>query len=142
MTTEFDFIVYIGMKFAEFRNIAPFKDWSWKRKLSKELQRIVYISGKSGLDIYCDNDDNIITIFLYSKKFDDRLADCKFNWTREQVRARYGKPTRTRATLVDLILGEFGEADIFAFQKARLNVQYKFHVAGIELYTFMKLDEL
>jgi hypothetical protein len=142
MIKEFNFENYIDFSFTDFSKKAPFNSWKWKRRLYKDLNRLGYMSGKNGMDVYCDMQEKIITIFLYPKKFDDRIAGCKFSWTREQVQARYGKPSRIRAALVDPILGEFGEADIFVFSNSKLHVEYNIHTGAVELYTFMNLDEL
>jgi hypothetical protein len=140
MLMTINFLDCLGMKAPQFFKLPYFEGWRWKRTVELDINEpnVSYESNKNGISIDCYSDEVISAVFLFSERFPDRLSDCKFSWTRSQVRKNFGYPLDTRPVINDPILGVYGEADIFSMNSARVHVEYQLDADCVKQFTFMK----
>ena len=89
---------------------------------------ISYVFPRHGLELACDLDDTIRTIFLTSDefvRFNEHFLDLPFSSSRQQVLERLGSPSKSGGPISDPILGEFGLWDRFAWPGYTIHVAFR-----------------
>jgi hypothetical protein len=124
---------------------SPFKLWPVEKSFEEDLPELIihYVFPRHGLELRCDRDNKISTIFLYADHyngFDESLLDAPFSLSRRQVRERLGTPSKSGPRLNHPILGESGEWDRFAKSGYSIRVQYRTDADSIKKITLMRAD--
>ena len=59
---------YLGKPVSYMLSESPFRDWRFERSIDEDLEEpcIDYIFSQEGLDLICDADDMVTTIFIYN----------------------------------------------------------------------------
>ena len=135
---------HLGSPASAIVEAKPFKDWPVEKSFNDDLEEPVgYVFPQHGLELLCDRDDTIVSIFLKSDdfvRFDDSVADIPFSSKRHQVLERLGAPTRSGEPISDPILGEFGPRDRFARPGYAIHVEYRADADCIKMITLMRAD--
>lgn len=136
---------YLGNPVSAMLADEPFKDWVYEKSFENDLEEpiIDYVFPLNGLDLLCDGDDKVNTIFLYSDEhrcFDGSLQEVPFSSTRQQVIERLGSPSKSGGRLDDPILGKYGPWDRFARLGYSIHVEYRVNADLINKVTLMRAD--
>jgi len=121
----------------------PFKNWNFKKSYDDDLELINYIFTHNGIDIVCDRDNKISTIFLYADEtrcFVEELQDIPLSATRQEVIDHFGVPSRSGTGISDPKLGEHGAWDRFSRPSYYIHFEYRANADRINLVTLMRAD--
>lgn len=132
-------IRFLGSPAAELLASEPFCRWPVTRSTASDGTEIRYALVGHGVDVVCDADERIATIFVRPGS-DPSLADLPFELTRDEVRARLGAPTRSGRPSVSLLLGPSGPWDRFTVDAGCIHVHYRHDADAIALVTLMRPD--
>lgn len=132
---------YLGLHVSKLLSAEPFVLWSVRRSIEKDLPKreVWYEFDGHGVEVICDEDDNIRTIFLHSG-VDDALWVIPFKLRRGEVVERFGAPSKSGVELRHPILGESGAWDRFIIGNLTIHVQYRLGSESIEMITLMRPD--
>jgi hypothetical protein len=124
---------------------APFRDWPVEKSFENDLEEplIQYIFPSHGVELLCDEFDNIGTIFLHcdaSPCIADDLIDLSLKSTREQMLDVFGTPSKSGAPRHDPILGDYGPWDRFAKPGYAIRIGYHPTADRIHRITLMRED--
>lgn len=136
---------YLGNPVSTMLEASPFKLWPVDKSFEKDLPTpiIHYVFRQHGLELRCDGDDRVNTIFLYSDEFggfDELLLEFPFSSSRQQVRERLGTPSKSGGKLSDPILGKYGPWDRFARSGHAIHVEYRIDADCIKKITLIRAD--
>lgn len=138
---------YIGKHISKLLEADPFTHWKFERSVEDEDMLepgVDYIFDGHGLEVNCDTNDYIRTIFLHSDSYgraDKSLIEIPFSFTREKVLNYFHiPPEKSGEGFVDPILGEFGGHDRFRLSNVLVHIQYKPKKDEIKVITFMRGD--
>lgn len=136
---------YLGNPVTAMLAEEPFKGWSYEKSFENDLEkpRIDYVFSQNGLEVTCDEDERVDTIFLFadeSRYFVGGLQDIPFSATRQQTLERLGFPSKSGGRISDPILGEFGPWDRFARCGYSVHIAYRADADRIEQITLMRAD--
>lgn len=138
---------YLGQNISKLLEAEPFIGWTCERSVTDEDvldPGYDYIFDKHGLEISCDLNDYIRTIFLHANSYggaDISLTEVPFSFRRHEVLEYFQmSPEKSGDGFVDPILGEFGGHDRFRLPKGVVHVQYKAGKDEIEQITLMRAD--
>jgi len=136
---------YLGKPVSYMLSESPFRDWKFQKSVEEDLEkpRIDYIFPQGGLDLICDADDKVRTIFIYNdelRHFEGEILNPPLSSNRQEVIERLGPPSKNGCPLNDPILGEFGPWDRFARPGYSIHVEYKVDCDHIKKITFMRAD--
>ena len=136
---------YQGNPVSDMLTDVPFKNWSYEKSFENDLEkpRIDYVFPQNGLDVTCDEDESVTTIFLYadeSRYFAEGLQDIPFSATRQQTLERLGRPSKSGGGISDPILGEYGPCDRFERSDYSVHIEYRVDADRIKLVTLMRAD--
>lgn len=136
---------YLGRQASVLLADPPFKDWAVERSFEPDLESPVidYVFPHNGMDLVCDQDDRVSTVFLYadgSRCFTDGVEELPFGAGRRDVIARLGTPSRSGDKSSSPILGEHGPWDRFSRPGYAIHVEYRLDVDVIQLITLMRDD--
>ncbi|MEQ1737039.1 MAG: hypothetical protein ABL886_11630 [Rhodoglobus sp.] len=95
----------------------------------------------AGVEVICDEDESIRTIFLHAGA-DVSLSELPFGCTREQVLERFGPPSKSGDGTQDPVLGASGAWDRFNVGPVTVHVQYRLKANGIQMITLMRSDRV
>lgn len=123
----------------------PFKLWDVERSVEHDLDEpiIQYVFPQNGLELRCDRDEKVSTIFLYSDKycgFDESLFDMPFSSSRQEVVGRLGTPSKSGGRISDPVLGEYGPWDRFTRLGHTIHVEYRLDADCIRRITLIRAD--
>lgn len=135
---------YLGRKSSYVLAQHPFKDWPVKRTVETDLEkpRIDYVFTHNGMDLVCDEEENVRSIFAFSDEsrcFKEGIQDLPFVLGRREVRARFGSPSKSGG-ISKGILGDYGPWDRFSRGKYSIHVHFHLEVDCIKLITLMRAD--
>ncbi len=132
----------LGKPIEQLFSQVPFRNWPAERSLeqTEDEASIYYEFPDQGVDIRCDEDELVRTVFLHV----DRLPPLELigleidaSLTRQQVLERFGPPSKS-GNRVDLPpLGKCGAWDRFSRSTWSLHFQYHYEVETIRLVTLM-----
>src|SRR6266404_2189171 len=136
---------YLGRPASVMLAASPFKLWPVEKSFEDELEQpiIHYVFPQHGLELRCDRDDNLSTIFLYSDEFngfDESILEAPFSLTRQQVMERLGSPSKSGGKMSDPILGEYGAWDRFVRPGHTIHVEYRADADRIKKITLIRAD--
>ena len=136
---------YLGNPVSVMLADLPFKNWPFEKSYENDLEkpRIDYIFPENGVDLVCDADERVTTIFLYfheTRRFEGDLLDLPFLFTRRQVMERLGPPSRSGGRTNDPVLGEYGPWDRYAMPDYSIHVQFREDADRIKQITLMRAD--
>lgn len=138
---------YLGNPVSAMLTEEPFNNWDYETSFENDLEkpRIDYVFPQNGLDITCDGDERVTTIFLYadvSRHFAEGLHDIPFSATRQQTLALLGRPSRSGGRISDPILGEFGPWDRFDGSDYSVHIAYRADADRIKQITLIRADRI
>jgi hypothetical protein len=136
---------YLGNDISLILADLPFKNWTFNKSYENDLEepRIDYIFPQNGMDLICDADDRLTTIFLYADEtrcFKEDLLDLPFSLTRKQVIECLGPPSKSGGPINDPVLGECGSWDRFARSEYSIHVEFRVDADRIKMVTLMRAD--
>jgi hypothetical protein len=136
---------YLGSPASAVLRNEPFKNWIFEKSFENDLEEplIDYVFAQNGVDLVCDRNDKVTTIFLYSDEarcFKESLQDLPFSSTRQEVVDRLGPPSKSGGGIKDPILGEYGAWDRFARPNYTIHVEYRVDADVIKKITLMRAD--
>ena len=136
---------YLGSPASTMLEDAPFKLWPVEKSFEDDLEKPIfhYIFPQNGLELRCDGDDRVSTIFLYSDEFngfDESLLDAPFSSNHKKVIELLGAPSRSGGKISDPILGECGAWDRFARLGHTIHVEYSADADRIKKITLIRAD--
>ena len=136
---------YLGKPASAMLADAAFKHWPVEKSFEDDLEEpiIQYVFPQHGLELRCDGDDKVSTIFLCADEFggfDESLLDVPFSSNRQQVLERLGSPSKSGGKLSDPVLGEYGAWDRFARFGHEIHVEYKVDADRIKMITLIRAD--
>jgi hypothetical protein len=135
------FVGYLGKPALYATSDSPLVDWKFIRSpIEFDGDSIDYQFINNGIDLSCDSDDNIHSIFIHndSRKFTGLIVDIPFEMRRDDVLRRIGIPCKSGDPINDSILGHFGAWDRFDSHDHSMHIQYHSDGDGIALITFMR----
>lgn len=123
----------------------PFVNWAVDRSMDGDLEEplVDYVFPQNGMDLSCDGDERIRTIFLYADQlrcFDGSLIEISPSSTRLDILERFGPPSRNGVGFKDPILGEYGSWDRFTFADYTFHAEYRVGSNRIKMITLMRPD--
>lgn len=136
---------YLNLSARVLLNELPFKTWLVEKSIDSDLDIpiIQYVFPANGMELRCDIDDTINTIFLYFEEFggfDDGLSELSFSLGRQEVSLLLGTPSKCGAGVIDPVLGHYGPWDRFAKKDHSIHVEYAIHSDKIKKITLMRAD--
>ncbi len=134
---------YLGTPASALLAESPFKHWPFEKSIEDGLDQpvIQYVFPQHGLELRCDGDDKVNTIFLYSDEyfgFDESVLP--FTSSRRQVMQRLGSPSKSGGKISDPILGEFGAWDRFTKSEHTIHVEYQLNTDRIRKFTLIRAN--
>lgn len=137
---------FLGRDINELLSSSPFNNWQYE--LSKEddlLESIAYyVFTQDGLEIQCDPNNIIKTIFLYSKEYGGyELSGMSFTFdmTRDQIRGTFGIPERAGEESNDDILGFHGCWDRYKLSGYYIHFSFVKGACGIDQVTLISGED-
>jgi hypothetical protein len=134
---------YLGENVSGLLESAPFKRWPVERALDNDSDPPVigYTFEGCGLEISCDLDERVRSIFLEAQEHDGFvLSEVPFGHNRDQVLKRFGSPSISGESVSHPVLGDFGPWDRFTGPHYTVHVQYRVSCEAIERITLMRND--
>jgi hypothetical protein len=136
---------YLGQPASDMLSDVPFKYWTFERSFDNDLDEPVidYIFLNNGMDLVCDQDDRVTTIFLHfgeDRHFDEVVLDLPPLSTRKDVVERLGLPSQHGDGAIDPILGGFGAWDRFSNPEYTIHIEYRVGIDRVKKLTFMRND--
>lgn len=136
---------YLGKPVSVLLSDPPFNDWAYEKSIDTDLEEpiIDYVFPQNGLDLLCDEDFKVSTIFLYSdedRRFNEDILDIPFSLTRQQVIEKLGSPIKSGEGVNDPILGKYGAWDRFQKSEYSIHVEYRVDSDLIKKITLMRAD--
>lgn len=141
-----EFEVFIGRPVSELLDTSPLRGWSFDRSVDDDLaERVIhYVFDVNGVELQCDKNENVQVIFLFADEyggFRGAPLGLSFSSTQEEVRCRFGEPTRSGAGLNDEILGRLGPWDRFTTERGNeVHVQYGVERDSLHKVTIMSAE--
>ena len=140
-----NFIEYLGKDISSILKISPFKSWIITQSRHDDLAeiRIHYIFENKAIEIVCDKDNLIGTIFINVDKYDSfKFFEIPFSSNRKKVLKQFGKPFKTQEMFNHSILGVFKKCDYFRQNQLVIAIDYKIKKNEIHNVTLMTNDFL
>ena len=136
---------YIGSHISTMLESEPFKYWPVEKSVEDDLdeQIIQYVFNGNGLELRCDSDGIISSIFLLSEEyggFDESLFEIPFSLNRQQVHEILGTPSKSGEKINDPLLGEYGAWEHFTQPDSTIHIEYKIDADKINNITLMQND--
>jgi hypothetical protein len=133
---------YLGNHVSRILEVLPFKNWRVDRSLEEDLAEpiIQYVFTDHGLELRCDKEEKILSIFLDADAVDGysaSIVEIPFSNSRKEVLVRFGIPSKSGAGMVDPILGAYGAWDRFTLPNHTLHIEYRATSDCIKRITFM-----
>jgi hypothetical protein len=134
---------FLGRPVTALLSEQPFSQWSFEKSFEGEIKnpRFDYVFPRNGLDVVCDMNEIIRTIFMYygdDRVFEEGLADLPVSLSQSEVRAYLGAPSKSGGLIVDPILGSIGPWDRFATPEASIHIEYNADADSIKKVTLMQ----
>jgi hypothetical protein len=134
---------YLGTDVSCILRSHPFKDWCFERSVERNLDepRVYYVFKQRGLDIECDYNDVVSTIFIRREECDGfTLSEIPFSLVRREVLECLGVPSKSGGMITDPISGPQGGWDRFAHADFTIHIEYTNDTSGIKMITLMLND--
>lgn len=136
---------FLGSNVSVLLKEEPFKSWPVERSVEGEeaQQERYYLFHDNGVELICDSDGIINTIFLragYSFTHVDPRVNVLFMLTRTNIREEFGEPGKSGEKSSGSILDESGPWDQFRLSEFSLHFQYQLNADKAEMITLMRHD--
>jgi hypothetical protein len=116
---------YLGRNVGELLRSEPFSGWSVVRSVENDSRPEVWYEFEGhGVEVKCDGDEWIRTMFLHRGGDGESLIDVPFAMSRSQVLERFGSPEKSGGSLRFPGIGDRGAWDLFALPEGVLHIQY------------------
>jgi hypothetical protein len=141
-----DLIPFLGRPVSEVLGVKPYKDWPYIKSRDEDMPIFmanVHFEFKShGLALSCNASEILTTVFLFAEGFGDVEADEEivFAKSRDDIRARYGEPTKSGAAHYDSSLGKIGAWDRFDMTDYCLHFEFFSDRDAVKQITMMTLE--
>lgn len=136
---------YLGKEALILLADAPFRNWTFEKSFERDVERprVDYVFTQEGMDFVCDGDDKVRTIFLYFdgvRFFRGGVQDLPVTFSRQQVIAYLGLPSKSGGKISDPILGKYGAWDRFTRTGYVIHIEYRLDADAINKITLMRAD--
>jgi hypothetical protein len=124
----------------------PFSSWLYDKTIDEgdsEFQTEVFYEFQAhDLEIQCDKNFIIETIFIKGSAFDKELLDLDFDFSfnQDMIRICLGEPSFSSNESNSQYLGKSGAWDRFDFGSYVIHIEYKIGIKKINKITFMTLE--
>ena len=134
---------FLGLSISQLLESRPFTEFSFQRTVETKLPRIEVWYEFEGrhVDVICDEDETIRTIFLYANA-DQELCEIPFGASRSSVTDLLGEPVDHGGPIDHAVLGRSGSWDRYVYDDAAIHVQYEFGADRSHIVTLMRLDAI
>ena len=138
---------YIGENISDLLRNDRFKNWPVKKTTTVDAGEpfVHYFFEENGLDVRCDTNDTINTIFLYISDyggFDVSLTSSQYLLGRKAVLHHFGTPLKSGEGVSVPDLGEYGPWDSFNLVNYIVRFEYHCNSEGVKMVTFSQIDSL
>ena len=119
---------YLGGHVSTLLAEEPFNNWPFKRSIPDDPgeKAIYYTFGGHGLQLLCDADETIVSIFVLSE---GPFSEVPFSSRREEVLERFGTPSKSGP-----------KWDRFSRPHSTIHISYRADADAIKLITLMHPD--
>jgi hypothetical protein len=132
---------FLGTHISEFLSTDPFSRWRFTRSVVLGTDRPCIDYESTVVDIVCDLDETIRTIFLYEAGANGiSFFDVPFSCTQNEVRKLIGNPSKSGEGSSSPVLGASGAWDRFSRADHTIHVEYKVDTDEIRKITLMRND--
>lgn len=136
---------YLGGTSVEMFSDPPFRGWTFNISVEEDLPRplIDYVFPENGLDVTCDEEGRVRSIFIYadkSRNFSENIVGFSFSHNRNEVISLLGSPSKSGKAINDPILGVYGAWDRFSFPGYSIHIEYSIDAVKINKVTLMRAD--
>jgi len=134
---------YLGKNVDCLLQSAPFKQWPVKRAVDSDADPPVigYVFEGCGLQLNCDMDGRVRSIFLEAEEHDGYImSEVQLDSSRERVIELFGTPSKSGGSTSHPVLGDLGPWDRFRRPGYTVHVEYRIGSEGIEKITLMRND--
>lgn len=138
---------YLNKSIDTLLSKAPFNSWSYDKTIDEEdfefQTEVSYEFQNHDLQVVCDKNLIIQTIFILGEAFDNKLLELGFDFSSNQdiIRASLGIPSFSGKESNSQYLGKSGAWDRFDFNSYVLHVEYQIGNKKIDKITFMTLSQ-
>jgi hypothetical protein len=131
---------YLGKPASVMLVAPPFVSWVSEKSVNddEEGYSVDYFFPQNGLEVRCDGDERIKTIFLSSDGC--RFVDISPSSTRLDIMERFGPPSKSGIGVNDPVLGEYGPWDRFKKVDHTIHAEYRVGSNRIRMITLMRPD--
>jgi hypothetical protein len=135
---------YLGRDVSEMLGREPFKNWLVERSTEEDLDELAihYVFDGHGLELRCDRDERVCTIFLHSEEYggfrEASVLDIPFSSTRQEILELLGPPAKTGSGIHDPGLGDYGPWDRFAQPGFAVHVEYRVDADRVKTITLIR----
>lgn len=135
-----EIIDYLGRGIGELLKSNPFSEWQAVRTVENEPKPEVWYEFEGrGVQVICDQFETIQTVFIH-RGDGELLVDVPFAMSRDQVRDRFGAPTKSGCAQRIPGLGDRGAWDRFTLPNGTFHVQYARDCDEIDMITLIRGD--
>lgn len=122
-----------------------FRAWPYERFYENNLIEplVDYTFPRHGIDIVCNRNEEIKTIFLYFDELRESAVAIKEllpSFAHKDVIQFLGEPEKSGSKFIDPILGNCGAWDRFQFVDHVVHIEYDFDLDTLRKITFMSKD--
>lgn len=134
---------YIGKPISTLLTTEQFNGKYYLRAIENETYEpsISYVFSSLEIEILCDLDETIRTIFLIRNIIGDtKITDIDFSLSRNEVRKKFGIPSKSGGKSTSEFLGPYGAWDRFKKERFTIHIEYNLDFDGIRRVTIMRND--
>lgn len=133
---------YLGKSISALLEVPPYSSWEYERTVDDHLPdlQIDYVCEEEGLEIQCDSDGRIRSVFLTSADLIHRELDLPLQSERSDVLASFSTPSKSGGPCESDLLGEYGEWDRYDDRHRSLHIEYCPNSVRIRMVTLMRFD--
>jgi len=117
---------FLGTHLSDLLTISPFSGWKVTRSVEEDLPKkeIWYEFEGHGVEVICDEDDRIRTIFLH-RRDGEALSGVAFSLSRREILDHFGGPSKSGSAVCIPALGDKGAWDRFNLPAGSIHIQYR-----------------
>lgn len=136
------FTHYLAKPASELLRAQPFSSLQFVRKLNEDMPEpnLSFINDQHGIELSCDPNESIRTIFLKPRGSELILLEMPFSTTRSEVLKLLANPSKSGPAYKHEILGEYGAWDRFDSPRHSIHIHYHPRIDAIATVTLMRAD--
>ncbi len=136
-----DVDLLLGREATSVLRTAPFRSAKRTREVVRDLPKglIHYSFPEHQLELRCNADEQVQVAFLASPSSTLTIVcgiELQLSMSRAKVSSALGPASASGPSIVDEILGEYGEWDVFALPNCRVHVEYQLNSDSVRRITF------